>query len=176
MTLRPFLGERTVLVRGRRRFVCRPPTVATVFRLVASFPGEVLGLYKSASALAAKGITVEGGVASSLVVVLPLLLKRREEFASVLETCVEVWDAAPGELAAVIDGDVPLVVDLVASCLDLVEDLPALVETLHLDKFLADQESGAEAEINVGPSAQVVALAVLARTFACDPMAVAAWP
>ncbi len=175
MDLRPFLGERAVLVRGRRRFVCRAPTVATVFRLVASFPGEVLGLYKSASDLSKRGVLVDGGLAAALVVVVPLLLKRREEFASVLETCVDVWGGAPGELAEALD-DVPLVVDLVGACLALVDDLPALVETLHLDKFLASQAMGADAEVDVGPSAQVVALAVLARTFSCDPMTVAAWP
>lgn len=163
MSLVSFARRTRVLEVGGLRFVCRPPTVATVARAYELLLGEIWAL--------AKMVYQDGRSLSPDDVLDGLIGDAR--FAAILETCVDMPIAAP----AVIAQDEALQRRLALACASLVEDWPAVIESLHMAEFgtmVPGEQSGSGN--SDGPSEHEVAVWTTATACGQSPQSVAAWP
>lgn len=164
MPLPDFIGsQRTVVLDGGRRYVCRPPTVHTVMLALTYFEAEFRAVHAAAHA----GETpLELGLEEIVRVCAGTRLAR------VLDTCVEIWGGAPGELPELVARDVELQVRLALAVLDLCD--PAWIyRNLGIDLSAAPGEAG---EISDEPSAMDGAICAIAAAFGRPPAEIPRWP
>jgi len=167
MSLVSFARRTRVLVIDGRRFVCRPPTVATVARAYELILGEVWVL--------AKMVYRDGRELSPDDMLDALTGDLR--FAAVLDTCVDLHGAAPGELLELLATNEPLQRRLALACAALVEDWPAVIDSLHVEEFgRAEPGSGGSTSDEDEPSEHEVSLWSTATACGLDPQSVADWP
>ncbi len=159
--IRDFDASRRVVLAGGRRFVCRPPTVRTVDRAMAMFEPEILALHA-----AAREVPLTAGEVLRVVA-------GDRRMAEVLDTCVEVWGGAPGELVELTGGNRELQVELAQAVLELCN--PGWIcATLHLDDVLeAPDEVPA---VTDEPTTQDAVVCRIAAAFGRPPHEVIDWP
>lgn len=154
-----------MLVHGTRRFIIRKPTCDTIARLTSGFALEITALHTTYH---------EAGQAGSelLAVALPLFLSDLPRAARVLDSCVELWQGAPGELGDLVSADRPLAQALTVAVLGL-SDVPRLCRLLGLDQPPDEAEPGLPEEISEPFD---LMLGAVADHFATDPFVVMGWP
>ena len=166
MAARDFTSERRVLIRGTRRFIIRRPTCDTIARLTARYALEILALRKTHHE--AKGLA---GPREMLQIALPIFTADLERLGAVLESCVDIWDAAPGELEAAVAGSRELAEALVLEVLKL-SDVPRLCSLLGLDQPM---EAADEAQDEAIVEPFDLMLGAVADHFGTDPFRVMGW-
>lgn len=166
MSLVSFARRTRVLTVDGRRFVCRPPTVATVARVYELLLGEVWAI--------AKMVYRDGRELTPDDVLDGLTGDMR--FASVLETCVTLHGAAPGELVELLAGNEAMQRRLALCCASLVEDWDAVLESLHLEEFgKALPGEGERPADSDGPSEHEAIVWSVATACGQSPVSVAEW-
>jgi len=176
VNIRSLMHEHTVVVHAGRRFVCRKPTCSTVTLALGSFGAEILGfrrVYRQSQAV------------FDAVDAIPLALrhiKNLPRLASVLATCCELHDGAPGELEELLAGrgGRMLAGELIAGILSLC-DLERLIAATEMDRLVDELEKEpapgpAVARETDGPSAMELLAASLGERFGVAPHEVMTWP
>ena len=159
MALTDFMSKRTVLLRGGRRIVCRPPTVESFLRFESIFQREIESTLRVRRRLRSLG-------PDPVAELLPIFLQDLPRVASVLSSCVELWDGAPGDLEREIENDAGTAEAVALAVLQLC-DVPRIASKFDEDLPRAPED---------GPSLSEQALVKVAETFALDPAAIMAWP
>ncbi|HOC17122.1 MAG TPA: hypothetical protein PKK95_02585 [Vicinamibacterales bacterium] len=156
-----FDSGRRVVLAGGRRYLCRPPTVRTVDRVLTLFLTEVSALHAAAADVS---LTPEE---------ILRVLSGDRRLAEVLDTCVELWGAAPGELVELLADNRDLQVELALAVVGLC-DAAWIWSTLHLAEALEAQE-----QAPIGPEDATTQDAVLCRiaaAFGRPPHELLDWP
>jgi hypothetical protein len=123
MPVSDFIEQATTIRSGGRLIVCRPPTVATIFRVLETYGMEI-------RALAAARHKDPEKFSDIVEHAVDLLIGLRSP-ASVLETCCRVVGGVPGDVAHAIQEDPALAPVLVRAVLGMC-DGPRIAEALQL--------------------------------------------
>jgi hypothetical protein len=156
------LPRRRVVLRGARRFVCHPPTYATIVRLLALYPAT---LERAAQ------IAKEADGRLSPAHYLPLFVVDAENAAAVLETCCELVGGAPGEFEEAVATDDGLALELGRAVLSIC-DPGRIAEALDLGAIERAADPRPEGE----PDAIETTCVILAERFGVSPLEVLEWP
>ncbi len=172
MPIGDFIARRTVVVIDGRRFVCRPPTVATVHRLLEAFPRLV---HAVAKAVHLDGMTWDESAARDVLAA----FVSSPALAGVLDTCCTLHGAAPGELVDLAAGRADVrgrLADAVFGLCDPARivaslDLPAAVRRAEVAAKPGGDPAPADAPARID-----TALCVAALRYHVTPLDVTEWP
>ena len=162
-------NERVVVIDGRR-WICRPPTVSTVARLLLLYGPEVWAT--------SRAYYVDGTIGKDVDArsILDAFIGDARA-ARVLDTCVSLHGGAPGEAAELIAASVALQAELSAAVLSLCNPR-RIAASLHLDVAATKDPLAREPEPQDGdePSSLEASILMLAERYRCSPLDVAEWP
>lgn len=161
----PFLIERRPVQHAGRRYLCGPPTIATVLLFVEHYGTELALLADP-----------EAKMPNEPELLLPFLA-HGPRAAEVLATCCQLHAAAPGEFEQLVGQDKDLSIRLATEVLQLV-DVQRVVGAMPVAEANAALKGSAApaADVVPGVSNLVLGVALVARFFGVPPHQVMAWP
>lgn len=168
MSLRDFLRERAVVVRGSQRFIVTKPKLRTIIALLSRFPAQVYSIRK---------VYAESEEPISVEDLVPVFVAGdRTAAAEVLETCCELHGGYPGEVVDCLKANDDLILRVIYAALSLC-DPERIASSLDLDRVDDPAPSDPSTELaDPGPTDQEISIVVLAERFGCEPTEVMEWP
>ncbi len=161
----PFRRVERVVRVGERRFVCRPPTLEALVRLLMLYPLEVQAI---------QGARLEHPeLPATLDDLLPLFLADRARAATVLEACVALHGGVPGEARELLTADAGAL-EAIARAVVALCDVEALARDLPPPH--AKDSSPPELPADEQDSTWDIALCGVGRAFGVPPHELYAWP